>query len=181
MRLLDPANAMSLVRIPLALLLWVRPQDPAFLLTVMVAAAVSDMLDGALGRREHAALTGTKNIGAWLDPLCDKVFMASAAAVIFVTYAPPALVIALVLLRDVAIAVLVIVFRVAGGRAAFHAHDFRATATGKAATVAQVTTIAAVVLAPQAALACAVLTAGIGVVAVIDRVSLALQSRRATA
>lgn len=173
---LDPANAMSLVRLPLALLVWLRPDDRGFLLTVAALAAVSDWLDGWLGRRTHASLTGTANVGAWLDPACDKVFTASFAVAVAVTYQPAAGVIVLVLARDVAIAALTVVLRMAGGAARFHAHDFRATITGKATTVAQFATIGAVLLAPEWVWPLAWTTAVLGCAAIAERVRLAIGS-----
>jgi phosphatidylglycerophosphate synthase len=177
-RFLDAANALSLSRLLLAGLVWIRPQDGVFLVAVMVLAAATDLLDGYFGRRLHGQRRGTADVGAWLDPVCDKVFTASAAVAVVVTYDPPALVIALVLLRDVLLAALVPVFRLAGGRDRFHGHDFRARASGKATTVAQFATLLAVVFAPSWALACAWLCGLVGLLAVVERVVLAVRDRR---
>jgi cardiolipin synthase len=179
MRILDSANVMSLVRLPLALLVWLEPGNPFFLLTVGAAAAISDALDGWLGRKEHTILEGTKNVGAWLDPLCDKVFIVSVALAVAVTYRPDAAVIALVLLRDIGIAALTLAFRVVAGPRVFHAHDFRATATGKVTTVAQGLTVAAIVVAPDLALPFALCTGLSGTFAILDRVLIALRHRAA--
>lgn len=182
--LFDPANVMSLVRVPLAFLLWLEPQNRMFLLTVVAAAAVSDGLDGWIGRRTHGALAakGTSNIGAWLDPVCDKIFVVSAALAVVTTYDAPLLVLPLLLVRDAAVAALLVVFRLAGGHGLFHAHDFRATPSGKATTVAQIATIVAIVVAPAAYVSSTVLplafgAATLGAFAVVDRVLLVLRQR----
>ena len=175
---LDAANLLSLSRIVLAGVVWVRPESALFLLVVVAIAAATDALDGWVGRRTHAGLTGTANVGAWLDPLCDKAFVASAGAAIVVTYGVPLGVLALILLRDVSIALLVVLFRVIGGRGLFHAHDFRARAFGKVTMAAQVVTLASVVVAPRALVPLAVCTAVLGVAAVVERVVLVIRDVR---
>ncbi len=174
-KLLDVANLLSLSRIALAGLVWMRPQDAMFLFTVVAVAAVTDGLDGLVGRRTHAGRTGTANVGAWLDPLCDKIFVCSAAAAVVVTYDLPLWILALIVVRDVAIALLVVGFRVFAGANRFHAHDFRARAFGKATMAAQLVTLAAVVVAPGAVVLLACATALLGVAAVVERAKLAFK------
>ena len=48
-------NLLTLVRIPLAALIWLAPTNPAWLLGLMVGAAVSDFLDGWFARRAGIA------------------------------------------------------------------------------------------------------------------------------
>ncbi len=69
-------NLLTLSRIPLAALIWVRPLDPVFVLGIMALAGVTDILDGWLERRLHPGRK-TETVGAWLDPLCDKLFILS--------------------------------------------------------------------------------------------------------
>jgi phosphatidylglycerophosphate synthase len=178
-RFFDAANLLSLSRLLFAGAVWLRPEDGAFLAVMMGLAGLSDLLDGMVGRRLHGERRGTANIGAWLDPVCDKVFVASTALAVVVTYQPPALVLVLVLLRDVLLVVLTVVFRLAGGRARFHAHDFRARVSGKAATVAQFAALLAVVFAPGWELLLAWLAGLVGVVAVVERIRLAVRTPRA--
>jgi phosphatidylglycerophosphate synthase len=176
--LTDPAHLLSVVRIPMAALIWWRPQDPLFLLVMLAVAALTDVLDGLVGRRLHPAAEGTANIGAWLDPVCDKTFMVSAAAAIAVTWHVDAVVILLLLLRDLAMPPLTLLFRLVGGRGVFHGHDFRARWSGKLTTGLQVFTLAAVVVAPAAVWPMAMTTATLGVIAVAERVWLAWRDRR---
>jgi CDP-diacylglycerol--glycerol-3-phosphate 3-phosphatidyltransferase/cardiolipin synthase len=60
------------VRLPLAVAFPLVP-SPAWQLGIVAVVAVSDMLDGVLARR-----FGGSRMGAVLDPIADKVFMASA-------------------------------------------------------------------------------------------------------
>ena len=176
--LTDPAHLLSVVRLPLAALIWWRPADPLFLLVVLAVAAITDVLDGLVGRRLHPPATGTDNIGAWLDPICDKTFMVSAAAAIAWAWRVEPTVIALLLLRDLAMPPLTLAFRLVAGPGVFHGHDFRAKWSGKLTTGLQVFTLAAVVVAPAAVWPMAVVTAGLGVIAVAERVWLAWRDRR---
>ena len=135
-------NVMSWVRIPLAFLLWVAPESVAWLVAVMVVAAVTDLLDGWLARRAGFPPEG---IGAWLDPLCDKAFMLSVLIVAWVTRQPPIWMAIVASARELAILPLVIArFAVPSLRAA--KIPWRALALGKAATVLQFALFAAVLL-----------------------------------
>lgn len=175
----DAANVLSLSRIGLAVVVWLRPQDPLFLLVVVAVAAATDGLDGWVGRRTHVGREGTANVGAWLDPLCDKIFVASTAAAVVFAWYVPLHILALVLVRDLGILVLVIVFRVVGGREQFHAHDFRARWFGKATMVAQLATLASVVVLPRFVFGLALTSAILGVAAVIERIALVVRDVRA--
>jgi phosphatidylglycerophosphate synthase len=177
--LTDPAHLLSVVRLPLAALIWWRPAEPVFLIAILVVAAITDVLDGLVGRRLHPPAAGTANIGAWLDPVCDKAFMVSAAAAIAVSFHVAPAMIALLLMRDLAMPPLTLLFRLVGGPGLFHGHDFRARWSGKLTTGAQVFTLGAVVVAPTASWPMAIVTAVLGIVAVGERVWLAWRDHRA--
>jgi phosphatidylglycerophosphate synthase len=66
------ADVLTALRVPLALL-FPFLHDPAWQLGTVTLAAASDVLDGALARR-----FGSSRAGAFLDPVADKLFMASA-------------------------------------------------------------------------------------------------------
>jgi len=78
---LEAPNLLSLSRIPLGLLTWAVSTPGAFL-ALMAVAAVTDWLDGWMARRirrNHPDEQQGRNVeemGAWLDPACDKVFVA---------------------------------------------------------------------------------------------------------
>lgn len=169
----DPANALSFVRLPLAALVWMRPTDTTWFVALMAAAAVSDWLDGFIGRRMHRPKRGVEDVGAWLDPVCDKIFVGSAAAAVAVVHRPDVSLVVLLLLRDIATPVLAVALRVFGGAEAFRDHDFRARWTGKATTVVQFAAVASVMLAPAAFPALAALSALVGLVAVVHRLQIA--------
>ena len=184
----DPAHLLSLVRISLALLVWWRPADILCVAVVVAVAGISDFLAGVVGRRRHhPTAIGTANIGAWLGPVCDKVFVLSTATAVVVTHGVGLAVLALVLVRDIAPAVLTVAFRLLAGAEAFHRHDFRARWSGKvtmaaqlltvltvltvltALTVLTVLTVLAVVLWPTAVLPMAAMTGALGLLAVGHR------------
>ena len=94
-RVLTPANLVSLSRLPLALAFAVYP-SVGVRITVLAAAAGTDLLDGALARR-----LGPSRLGAWMDPVADKIFMLTAFIALGLTGALAWLEVAGVLLRDV--------------------------------------------------------------------------------
>jgi cardiolipin synthase len=94
-RILTPANLASLSRVPLALLFALEPAV-GVRLAALAAAAATDLLDGWLARRR-----GRSRLGAWMDPVADKIFMLTAFAVLGASGALSWLEVAGVLLRDV--------------------------------------------------------------------------------
>jgi phosphatidylglycerophosphate synthase len=125
------ADLLSAVRIPLALAFPFVGNDAR--LVLLAAAAASDLLDGQLARR-----FGSSELGAIIDPVADKLFMASAFGVVAFSGRLEWYEILGVLLRD-------IVATIAFG-ATFLSHRPRAIparAGGKAVTVAQVLTLVA--------------------------------------
>lgn len=67
---LTVSNLLSLARIPLGVLFLVT-NDPKSLALIVVAGALTDLLDGKIAR-----LSGTTSeVGILLDPFCDKIFV----------------------------------------------------------------------------------------------------------
>ncbi len=63
-------NFLSLVRIPLGMtFLWL--DDLRWLAAIVIVGALTDLLDGLLARRSGTAT----EIGALLDPFCDRIFV----------------------------------------------------------------------------------------------------------
>ena len=125
------ADLISAVRIPLAIAFPFVPNDVR--LVLLAAAAGSDLLDGQLARR-----FGSSSLGAVIDPVADKLFMAAAFGVVAVSGRLEWYEILGVLLRDI---VATVAFA-----ATFASHRPRAIparAGGKAVTVAQVLTLVA--------------------------------------
>jgi cardiolipin synthase (CMP-forming) len=175
--LLRLPNLLSLSRIAMAAVVWVAPRDVAFLLGVVVAAAITDLLDGwtarKLAHRRNEPFDPT-GMGAWLDPLCDKVFVVSAVIAVVVAWDPRPSVMALVLLRDVLQVPLLAAFLLFWG--ARVRLDYRAALAGKLTTVLQFAALLSILVLPRATWPLAIACAVLGVVAVLVLVERALDA-----
>jgi len=161
------ANALTLSRIPLAIVFCVTYGYPQWSLGVIAAAALTDALDGAVARRARSRAEAhglrVSSAGEWLDPVADKIFMAAVVVTLALHGTPIAVVLA-ICARELAIIPLGIVYRIVRPHVE---HAFKADFLGKATTIAQLAAVAgAVIQAPWAAPA-AVLAGTIGIAAVI--------------
>ena len=145
------AVVLSLLRIPMAALVWLAPGSPAFVLSLMAAAGLSDVLDGYFARRfKHRAGTpDLRDAGAWLDPLCDKVFIVSALAAVVWAARPPLWTLPLIASREL---LQIPMFAWLRWKGILRRFDFRAAAVGKLATVVQFAAVAAILLRHPSAL-----------------------------
>ena len=170
-------NLLTLARIPLAALVWFVADRADLLIPIMVVAAITDLLDGRFARMirarrqrqgiETGLLGEAAGIGAWLDPVCDKLFVMSLLAAIWVTHDPHPLVVAAIATRELFLVPIVLVYKlIPRSRRDFH-FDFRAGLVGKLATVAQFTAVAAILVAPDVLLYLAVIAAVTGILATI--------------
>jgi cardiolipin synthase len=112
-------------------------------LTVFVAAGVTDGLDGLIARRSGQRT----ELGAWLDPIADKLLMATTFVVLalplsHLTNPLPVWLAVLVISRDVGIVVTVAVVNLAVGR-----RTFKPSAFGKVTTATYIATGAMALLA----------------------------------
>lgn len=154
---LGAADVLTLLRVPLAAAF---PFAPGALerLGIVVLAAASDLADGALARR-----TGGSRWGPFLDPVVDKIFMATA----FITLAGHGLLhpfeIAAALLRDIVAAV-----GFAASVVLRRPVALPARAGGKAVTVCQVLTLVALIAASPLARPLAWATGAVSVYAIWD-------------
>jgi phosphatidylglycerophosphate synthase len=169
-RLLTLPNLVTLSRIPMAALVWIRPLDPLYVLGLMGIAALSDVLDGWLERKRRerrgmAPATG-ESIGTWLDPVCDKVFILSVLAAITVARGLPLWIIPLISLREILQTLIVGATRVIPAVRRRLRPRFRANLLGKATTVVQFLTIAAILLDWPYQIPLAIATAVLGLIAV---------------
>ena len=106
-------------------------------LGLLVLAGITDLLDGLLAR----AFEQRTMLGAYLDPITDKLLLSTAFVVLAVERAVPWTMAILVLGRDVLILVVsVVIVLVAGFR------PFPPTHYGKACTLSEVSTVVAVLL-----------------------------------
>jgi phosphatidylglycerophosphate synthase len=125
------ADLLSVVRIPLAVAFPLVSNQ--WRMVILAIAAATDLLDGPLARR-----FGASALGSVIDPVADKLFMASAFGVVAVSGRLAPLEIVGVLLRDIVATVAFV--------ATIFSHRPRAIparAGGKAVTVAQVLTLVA--------------------------------------
>jgi phosphatidylglycerophosphate synthase len=125
------ADLLSAVRIPLAIAFPLVSNDVR--LALLGAAAGSDLLDGPIARR-----FGASRLGVVLDPVADKLFMASAFGVVAASGRLEWYEILGVLLRDL-VATIAFVLTYLSHRP----RAIPARAGGKAVTVAQVLTLLA--------------------------------------
>jgi CDP-diacylglycerol--glycerol-3-phosphate 3-phosphatidyltransferase/cardiolipin synthase len=129
---LAPADALTLARIPLALA-FVVVRSMGWRTAILGVASASDLADGILARR-----WGGSRLGAFLDPVADKLFMACGFGVVLAARALSPVEVLGVLARDLA-----------AGFAFFATLIHRRPATiparlgGKAVTVCQLLTLLA--------------------------------------
>ena len=137
MAILTAANQLTMLRlllVPVFALCMIYGRT-GWALVVFAAAGLTDALDGLIARR-----TGTSTLGAWLDPMADKLLLAT----MFVMLTLPGLglvariplwLTVLVISRDVAIILTVAAFNLAVAR-----RTFRPSFLGKVATATYVLT-----------------------------------------
>lgn len=133
MTALTPANQLTLLRMLLipAFVILVVYGELGWALAVFVTAGITDGLDGLIARR-----SGQKTrLGAWLDPMADKLLLVST----FVVLTIPGLNLAnrlpiwltvLIISRDVVIVLTVAIVNLAIGRRTFLPSIFGKVATG---------------------------------------------------
>lgn len=139
------ANLLSFARLPLAALLWVMPHEPAWVLSLLAIAGVTDVLDGWVvrrwqarrwRRREPGAYAATVARGEVIDAFADKVMVVSAVALLAYAASPPIWVLVVLATREILFVPLMIAYRFAPADLRERI-DFTAGVPGKAATIAQ--------------------------------------------
>src|SRR5690242_17237745 len=96
------AHALTLMRVPLGLLLIGVAGDRVAAVCVIALAALSDVADGNVARWMQRRGHRTPDIGGWLDPLVDKLFVVLALGAVLV-HTGDVLSVALIAVRDLAI------------------------------------------------------------------------------
>jgi phosphatidylglycerophosphate synthase len=108
---------------------WLLVSRPGALFSLMLVAAITDLLDGAVAR--YLKVEGR---GAWLDPLCDKVFILSVAGALVWARQPHWSIVALIALREVLqLPLMGLLLGLGHGKR----YNFKAAYLGKATTLAQ--------------------------------------------
>ena len=138
MRVLTVANQLTFLRIlliPLFVLLLLYDY-PGGALLVFVIAGLTDALDGLIARRAHQRTS----LGAWLDPMADKLMLVTAFVVLTLpgmalTNHMPLWLTILIISRDVVIVGVVAIVNLAIGP-----RTFRPSVWGKLATATYILT-----------------------------------------
>jgi cardiolipin synthase len=174
------AHALTLSRIPIAIIFWLTYGSPWLSLALVGLAALTDAADGNVARWARRRSGDTRrSAGEWLDPLADKLFILIVLGAIQVHDPVPWWLIGLILAREVVLVPLAAVYRVVvHGRAE---HAFQAGIVGKAATIAEMFAIMALITKSPAIMPLAITAAVLGLVAVGQYVSRAAHARTATA
>jgi cardiolipin synthase len=159
------AHALTLLRLPIAVALTQTYGDAAWSVALIALAALTDALDGNVARWMQRRGHTRPDIGGWLDPLVDKIFVLVVLATIWV-HTHDVVLIALIAAREIVLVPLVIAYLVRR-QPASHLH---ADAIGKAATIAQFIACAVAVAEPRAALPVAAVAAVLGLAAVVHYV-----------
>jgi phosphatidylglycerophosphate synthase len=156
------AHALTLSRIPLAVALVAAYGETTTALVLIALAALTDTADGNVARWMQRHGHTEPDIGGWLDPLVDKLFVAIVLAAIWLR-SGDAVVIALIGARELLLLPLAAIYL-----AKHHPlRDIHAAPIGKLATIAQFVAIAVAIAAPSWALATALLAAALGIAAVV--------------
>jgi cardiolipin synthase len=133
-------NLLTLLRICLAPFLVAAILEGQFLLSfsLFIVAGLTDALDGMLAR----LLKQRSTFGAYLDPVADKLLLSTLFLVLLYKGLMPTTVTVLVFGRDVGILLVSALLYAAVGR-----REFNPSIWGKANTLAQISAVAAVLLA----------------------------------
>jgi cardiolipin synthase len=164
------ANALTVSRIPLGIAFWATYGHRGWSVALVVLAALTDAVDGTVARRaqRRRGFTGA-SVGEWLDPLADKIFVILVLGAIQTHDPAPWGLVALIAARELVLIPLAAAYRlVVPGRAP---HAFKAGPLGKAATIAELAAITALIVRVELALPLAVAAAGLGLAAVVTYIA----------
>ncbi|TWP52215.1 CDP-alcohol phosphatidyltransferase family protein [Lentzea tibetensis] len=126
-RLLTIPNLLSVLRlagVPLFLYLLLVPKEDGWALLVLVAAGLSDWLDGKLARW----LDQTSRLGTLLDPAADRLYVFSTLLAFVVRDIIPVWIAAVLVARELVVGICLLILRRRGYG------PFEVTYLGKAAT-----------------------------------------------
>ena len=162
------AHALTLSRIPIAAVFWLTyGHNRALSLGLVVLAALTDAADGNVARWVKRRTGSTSTLGEWLDPLADKLFVVGVLGAIQ-TIAPVSWgIVALIVARELMLIPLAMIYRLVIHGRERGDHAFQAGPLGKAATIAEMFAIGAIILRSPALLPLAIAAAGLGLAAVI--------------
>lgn len=168
------AHALTLSRIPIAVVFWLTYGNPPLSLALVVLAALTDAADGNVARWVKRRSGSQSTLGEWLDPLADKIFVLLVLGAIQVNDPVPWGLMALIVARELVLVPVAMIFRiVVHGRGE---HAFKAGVLGKAATIAEFAAIVAIILHSPFVLPLAIVAAVLGLGAVISYIDRGMHS-----
>lgn len=168
------ANMLSLSRVPLAGVFWLtlhdRPEATWAPLAVMVIAGATDVLDGKFAKLTQPDATVAMPIsrGAWLDPVCDKIFVGIVLIALFVERTLSVKLLLLIYTRELVQIPTALGYKLIPYFRGLLHYDFTASALGKITTVLQFATIVSVLFNTQATLYLAMASCLAGLLAAGD-------------
>lgn len=157
------AHALTLSRLPIAIALTQTFGDRMWSAMLVLLAAATDAADGTVARAMKRRGSRGPDIGGWLDPVVDKLFVVIVLATIW-WHTHDAVLLALIAAREIALAPLMLVY-LARRRPLRTLH---ARWLGKVATIAQFLACATAVVDVRYAWPLAIAAAVFGIAAVID-------------
>jgi cardiolipin synthase len=192
---LTAPNLLSLSRVPLGVAFWfVIDSTPTHIIwpyTILTAAGVTDVLDGYLARRQGVTRVSddglgpavldrggskgpsqgpfiNKGVGSWLDPICDKLFVALVLVSIALHRPVPLLLMALIGGRELIQLPVSLTYRFIPMLRHWLRYDFTASPLGKAGTVTQFLAMAALLIDHPAVWIMAGIAFVVGMAALVD-------------
>lgn len=157
-RLLNVPNALSFLRLPLAVIFILTDSTMARAL-IIAAAALSDMADGWLARR----LRQDQGAGQIVDPVTDKLFVLVALATLAARRELDTGVVALLLARDIYASIAFFILKALDWQV-----QFKARWSGKTVTVLQLAVMLAALVWRAAILPLVIATALASAIAIWD-------------
>lgn len=151
-------NILSLLRVPLGVT-FLAVDDPLWLAVIVAAGAATDLLDGYLARR----LGHTSELGALLDPFCDRMFVFLALVSLLPSERLDWAGFLILILRDVFTGGVFLVARLAGQH-----HPFHSRQGGRITTALQVLALFTLLFYPAYAMVPIILVGIASVYAIID-------------
>jgi cardiolipin synthase (CMP-forming) len=164
--ILSLADWFSVARIPLGVAFLAVADRALPAMAVLVAAGATDVLDGWAARRRLGPRADEPHRGDWLDPFCDKVFVAAVLAGIYAAHRPPVLLLVLTASREILQVLSVAIYKLVPAIRRGLRYNYRAHVVGKATTICQFATAAALTLEHPAATPLAWATAALGLASV---------------
>jgi phosphatidylglycerophosphate synthase len=154
-----PAHVLTLSRIPIAIGFLFASGGWAIVLIGL--AALTDVLDGNVARWLKRHGRTTPDIGGWLDPLVDKLFVVIVLIALWNRVDP--LLLLLLGARELLMIPVAAIYMIRG----IQLRTVHADPLGKAATVAQLTALAIVIGLPEYGFGAAITAGVLGIAAAI--------------